>query len=191
MDPAGAIKPAEEISLPLPPPQSAVTLPTPSVMSKKSAWSKGPPISVKTVRVPSPDELQLQLPSARPIPTPDHAHLIPPSSAWTASSTEDDADPRAHVHVPAPAPAAAYPWGMPMSPLQPQPQAQADFPTGPGVLWTPSGWAVQDAAMKWAMMGVEQQLQLQMHGKVPHKAKNGMKNYYRSELFSSAQRIQG
>lgn len=56
-------------------------------------------------------------------------------------------------------PESTYPWGMPMSPL-PLPgyaidPAISNIPGGPGVLWTPSGWAVQDAAMKQALRAAE------------------------------------
>ena len=55
--------------------------------------------------------------------------------------------------------ASTYPWGMPMSPL-PIPGCGQDtlmpmIPGGLGVMWTPTGWAVQDAAMKHALRTAE------------------------------------
>lgn len=63
------------------------------------------------------------------------------------------------VPMPYPYSAPAYPWGMPMSPVNvaaggmydPAPQ----IPGGLGVMWTPTGWAVQDAAMKMALFQAE------------------------------------
>lgn len=54
---------------------------------------------------------------------------------------------------------SAYPWGMPMNPM-PLPGYATDdsilsIPGGPGVMWTPAGWAVQDIAMKNALRGAE------------------------------------
>nr|XP_018264511.1 uncharacterized protein I303_02680 [Kwoniella dejecticola CBS 10117]OBR86669.1 hypothetical protein I303_02680 [Kwoniella dejecticola CBS 10117] len=52
--------------------------------------------------------------------------------------------------------ATTYPWGMPMAPLpgQNDPSVPA-IPGGLGVIWTPAGWAVQDAAMKNALRSAE------------------------------------
>lgn len=75
--------------------------------------------------------------------------------------------------------APTYPWGMPMSPL-PLPgtgHAQTQGPnSGSGVLWTPAGWAVQDAAMKRVLNSVEARSQ----GR-DVKLIQG-KHYYRSKL---------
>ena len=56
--------------------------------------------------------------------------------------------------------APTYPWGMPMSPLS-IPVYGLDTPMMPiipgglGVMWTPTGWAVQDAAMKHSLRTAE------------------------------------
>lgn len=56
--------------------------------------------------------------------------------------------------------APSYPWGMPMSPVNVTVDGTYDtsplqVPGGPGVMWTPTGWAVQDAAMKMALFKAE------------------------------------
>ncbi|OCF78125.1 hypothetical protein I204_00061 [Kwoniella mangroviensis CBS 8886] len=49
-----------------------------------------------------------------------------------------------------------YPWGMPMSPLPGHGDPTVPLiPGGLGVIWTPTGWAVQDAAMKNALRSAE------------------------------------
>ncbi|WWC87679.1 uncharacterized protein L201_002570 [Kwoniella dendrophila CBS 6074] len=49
-----------------------------------------------------------------------------------------------------------YPWGMPMSPLPGYKDPSVPIiPGGLGVIWTPAGWAVQDAAMKNALRSAE------------------------------------
>nr|XP_031863128.1 uncharacterized protein CI109_001607 [Kwoniella shandongensis]KAA5530200.1 hypothetical protein CI109_001607 [Kwoniella shandongensis] len=52
-----------------------------------------------------------------------------------------------------------YPWGMPMSPVAigagMQDSMIPSIPGGLGVMWTPAGWAVQDAAMKNALRAAE------------------------------------
>ncbi|WVQ94468.1 hypothetical protein IAU59_001547 [Kwoniella sp. CBS 9459] len=53
---------------------------------------------------------------------------------------------------------STYPWGMPMSPVfMPgyQDPAIPNIRGGLGVMWTPAGWAVQDAAMKSALRTAE------------------------------------
>ncbi|OCF34640.1 hypothetical protein I316_03682 [Kwoniella heveanensis BCC8398] len=53
---------------------------------------------------------------------------------------------------------STYPWGMPMSPVvMPgyQDPTIPRIPGGLGVMWTPAGWAVQDAAMKSALRTAE------------------------------------
>ncbi|WRT65496.1 uncharacterized protein IL334_002439 [Kwoniella shivajii] len=50
----------------------------------------------------------------------------------------------------------SYPWGMPMSPLPGHQDPSVPLiPGGLGVMWTPAGWAVQDAAMKNALRSAE------------------------------------
>jgi hypothetical protein len=69
-------------------------------------------------------------------------------------------------HQPQPVPAMyahpTYPWGMPMSPIPVpgygeygQGSQMPMIPGGPGVMWTPAGRAVQDAAMKNALRAAE------------------------------------
>lgn len=51
-----------------------------------------------------------------------------------------------------------YPWGMPMSPVSVgayQDPSIPDIEGGLGVIWTPTGWAVQDVAMKHALRSTE------------------------------------
>ncbi|WWC99100.1 hypothetical protein V866_005995 [Kwoniella sp. B9012] len=49
-----------------------------------------------------------------------------------------------------------YPWGMPMSPLPGHGDPTVPLiPGGLGVIWTPTGWAVQDAAMMNALRSAE------------------------------------
>ncbi|WVF66858.1 hypothetical protein IAT40_001601 [Kwoniella sp. CBS 6097] len=53
---------------------------------------------------------------------------------------------------------STYPWGMPMSPVVIpgyQDPVISSIPGGLGVMWTPAGWAVQDAAMKNALRTAE------------------------------------
>lgn len=71
----------------------------------------------------------------------------------------------------------AYPWGMPMSPVSLgayQDSLAPDFEGGLGVIWTPIGWAVQDAAMKQALRGAEVKL------KFENTKRRKPKSYYRS-----------
>jgi len=173
----------------------------------ESAWSKAPPLLVKTAPAPSsttdtsstqasdtpPQEIEI-LP-----PTPSFAHLMPPISAWTNYSNDSDPAgpwdpaqkspeyPTYHQYnygygTPQQQPMAAiYPWGIPMTPM-PMSGYQAPathIPGGPGVLWTPNGWAVQDAAMKKVLGRVEKFSKAPGRGSKP----GGVKGYYRSESF--------
>jgi hypothetical protein len=75
-----------------------------------------------------------------------------------------------------------YPWGIPMNPILPPslkgvPDGFAGIPGGPGVMWTPAGWAVQDAAMKLSLRKAEISTK---HKEV--KVKNP-KSYYKSESW--------
>ena len=76
--------------------------------------------------------------------------------------------------------AMAYPWGMPMSPSSPLDRNDplAGIPGGPGVMWTPAGWAVQDAAMKLSLRAAEMKAK-------NDKARVRGKSYYKSEPHSS------
>lgn len=221
----------EEVYIPTTTITTTVPKPKPGV---KSAWTKGPPasIKIKTVTIPSLDsgssssenqKVEVEL----AFPTPSHAHLMPPISAWTMYSTDSDPagpwDPAVqhneyqyqHQHQ-QPQPQSQsqshtnsaqegkarpealdyqgrgnvgpiYPWGMPMSPTPmpghgPEQQYQLQqYPGGSGVLWTPSGWAVQDAATKRAMAYAEGAAQ----GTYGRKNKSGAKNYYKSEPIPS------
>jgi hypothetical protein len=51
------------------------------------------------------------------------------------------------------------------------------IPGGPGVLWTPNGWAVQDAAMKKVLTRVEKSAKSSGKG---NSKPGGVKGYYRS-----------
>jgi hypothetical protein len=171
----------------------------------ESAWSKGPPLLVKTAPAPSSatdasstedSETPSQEIEILP-PTPSFAHLMPPISAWTNYSNESDPagawDPAqkspeyptyqqydyGYSSPQQQTMGAMYPWGIPMTPM-PMSGYQSStphIPGGPGVLWTPNGWAVQDAAMKKVLGRVER------HSKVPGRGSKpgGVKGYYRSE----------
>ncbi|KIR96488.1 hypothetical protein L804_06323 [Cryptococcus deuterogattii 2001/935-1] len=73
--------------------------------------------------------------------------------------------------------ARAYPWGMPMSPISLgayHDSLASDVEGGLGVIWTPAGWAVQDAAMKHALRSAEVQL------KFENVKRRKPKSYYRT-----------
>ncbi|OXG71032.1 hypothetical protein C348_06909 [Cryptococcus neoformans Gb118] len=72
--------------------------------------------------------------------------------------------------------APAYPWGMPMSPISLgayQNPLIPDIKGGLGVIWTPTGWAVQDAAMKQTLRSPEIKQKFENEKKRP-------KSYYRT-----------
>lgn len=86
----------------------------------------------------------------------DAAH--PEYSGPTAGAPPPDQPLSAPAHMSMWQP-MAYPWGMPMTP-QAGPDSQqpiTHYPGGPGVMWTPAGWAVQDAAMKLALRTAERE----------------------------------
>jgi hypothetical protein len=73
-----------------------------------------------------------------------------------------------------------YPWGMPMSPVDMNtPGQEGHVPTKPapegglGVMWTPAGWAVQDAAMKMALFSAEAKA-------AGHEMPGEARNYWRT-----------
>lgn len=72
-----------------------------------------------------------------------------------------------------------YPWGMPMNPVSYPSHGGASahptLPGGPGVMWTPAGWAVQDAAMKNALRSAE------VKTRYANAKRRHPKNYFRSE----------
>ena len=105
-----------------------------------------------------------------------------------------------------PPPPVMYPWGMPMSPILPpqpvqesqaKPKGQAKdrgrgrnhrrgmstpadllkLPGGLGVMWTPAGWAVQDAAMKLDLRLAE----MKLAGETVEASGKEKKSYYKSE----------
>lgn len=88
------------------------------------------------------------------------------------------------IDYPAPVYAPMYPWGMPMSPA-PLPGYDAVMPVTPGglgVMWTPAGWAIQDAAMKHSQRAAESRT---LHGAA---SKRKPKGYYKSKhLLDAAQ----
>ena len=209
VDSRGELKDAEEVYIP------TTAAPKPVV---RSAWTKGLPasIKVKTVVIPSPDSDSSETQEVElAFPTPSHAHLMPPISAWTMYSTDSDPagpwDPavqhREHdtqnsVQAGQAGKAGKgrpqeldyqglgdvgpmYPWGMPMTPVsaagqEQHQQHQQHYPGGAGVLWTPSGWAVQDIAMKRAMAFAESAAQMHRG----RKNRTAVKNYYKSEPTS-------
>jgi hypothetical protein len=177
--------------------------PAPPPASTVSAWSKGPPTSVKKVTIAE----KLENPRS---PT-SASHLAPPLSAVSLCGTESDPatpwDPAVRarkvaeaaepaslnpeypawpgpssffpVDMPvAPSGAPTYPWGMPMSPVEApglQNNLLKSIPGGPGVMWTPAGWAVQDAAMKNALRSAE------VKTKYANAKRRAPKTYFRSE----------
>ncbi|KAK8861389.1 hypothetical protein IAR55_002208 [Kwoniella newhampshirensis] len=87
---------------------------------------------------------------------------LPSSPACAMARTAHPMDGSAHASAlmqnPMPYNAPTYPWGMPMSPVSPQGYQDPSIPNIPGglgVMWTPAGWAVQDAAMKNALRSTE------------------------------------
>lgn len=74
-----------------------------------------------------------------------------------------------------------YPWGMPMSPVDMNtPGQEGHVPTKPapegglGVMWTPAGWAVQDAAMKMSLFSAEAKA-------AGHEMPGEARNYWRTK----------
>ena len=151
------------------------TVPRPSNIS---AWAKGPLLALKKVVI------------AEPHPSPTN-QLAQPFSATSIYGTESDPatpwDPvvrrRLEGHddqIPTgqnpPWTTPTYPWGMPMSPTTStgQDESLAKIPGGPGVMWTPSGWAVQDAAMKNSLRAAEVKMKDQ------HARTRKGKSYYKS-----------
>lgn len=200
MDVKGEIKPVEIVQSPTP-----IVVVVEAKPGSQSAWSKGPPLVVKTTPASAPSietssteepETPSQEVEILP-PTPSFAHLMPPISAWTNYSNDSDpADqwdtarqksleyptyrPYDYGYHQQPATAMAmYPWGIPMTPPPMRGfQSQAPhIPGGPGVLWTPNGWAVQDAAMKKVLGRVERSSKVSGKGVKP----GGVKGYYRSK----------
>ena len=172
-----------------------------------SAWSKGPPLALQTINesatpTPSSTDENSQEVEILP-PTPSFAHLMPPISAWTNYSTDSDPagpwDPARQKSLEYPSQGyqqydygynqeaqqqqpmapSMYPWGIPMTPMPVRGYASSapQIPGGPGVLWTPNGWAVQDAAMKKVLTRVERSAMSSGKGS---SRPGGVKGYYRS-----------
>jgi hypothetical protein len=192
VDHKGEIKPVE-----------LVQSPVPIAVKPASAWEKGPPVPllVKTDTETTQTEEIIQEVEIEP-PTPSFAHLMPPISAWTNYSNDSDPagpwDParqksleypthqqydHGYMETPSLPEGAVYPWGIPMTPMPMgmgyPTTMESQFPGGPGVLWTPNGWAVQDAAMKKVLGRVEK-------SSSGGKGKpGGVKGYYRSKYLST------
>lgn len=176
------------------------------VIPTVSAWTKGPPLSLKPVRV---------VDSTTPIQSATSSNLDVPMTAFsfntesdlttpwdpalpheTVSSTSisimDHTQQYAHPDTPQdhqqyyeqhmPFMTPTYPWGMPMSPSplngHDRSKTHSTIPGGPGVIWTPAGWAVQDAAMKFALRTAE------MKTLLPDAKNKKPKQYYKSESVS-------
>ena len=176
---------------------------TPAV-PKSSAWSKGPPKSLKKVTIHT--EVPETPTGLRPPPTAfslfgtdsDPATPWDPAVRFQKAKEAETIEPvnpeysssvfEAPPAFPSPGEwglvAPTYPWGMPMSPVFP-PGSQADVPKIPGglgVMWTPAGWAVQDAAMKSSLRFAELKT---THPEIKTK---GKKNFFRSECVERATR---
>lgn len=191
VDPKGEVVDASLV----PPPPVIV-----SAAKAQSVWNRGPPHCAPKTPASKPrvhhitivpaDEVDAGAQEVEmPIPTPSHAHLMPPISAWTVNSTDSDPaapwDPAILARGPRPdtetdvgmAYVPTYPWGVPMHPAVPSYPDQHGLmylPKDHDVLWTPKGWAVQDAGMKRAMSFAE------MNSGKPHRNRRAGKNYYRS-----------
>jgi hypothetical protein len=208
VDVKGELKPVELVKASLP-------IFVEAKAGSESAWSKGPPLVVKTAPASSTSTStetsstgsDLEAPSQEieilP-PTPSFAHLMPPISAWTNYSNDSDPagawDPAQKTEYPIYQQVeyydntqqqqqqqqhqmAMYPWGIPMTPPVGAYGSQTPhIPGGPGVLWTPNGWAVQDAAMKKVLGRVERSSM--GHGR--NVKPGGVKGYYRSESLNSS-----
>lgn len=204
----GELQQAQAVESPTSNIQTQTSEPSTSKVGPGSVWSKGPPAIVKTVVVPLPTsdaEVLIDIPthpqsSSQEVeiqpPTPSFSHLMPPASAWTVYSNDSDPagpwDPAIRRQRSMEIPAvthqvhqhkdmdATYPWGMPMMPVPMMGyEAQApQFPGGAGVLWTPNGWAVQDAAMKRALNVAERAVRSGGKDKIRGR---GNKSNYRSK----------
>ena len=127
-------------------PLSAVSSPEPK---PENAWAKPLPATLKRVTISEPvDRTQLAVPfSAVSLRTESD-----PATPWDPAMRASKLSPVTPPETPFP----SYPWGMPMSPSSfGKDDPLGMIPGGPGVMWTPSGWAVQDAAMKHSLRAVE------------------------------------
>ena len=143
---------------------------------KTSAWAKGPPIALKKVSIVEPSSAPS--PSSHLAPPASAVSMFgtesDPATPWDPAMRrkfEPDLPETSYESLytppsPFPSPpsythgpwgAASYPWGMPMSPISPLDETDplSMIPGGPGVIWTPAGWAVQDAAMKHSLRAAE------------------------------------
>ena len=143
---------------------------------KSSAWVKGPPISLKKVSIVEPSSALS--PSTHLAPPASAVSMFgtesDPATPWDPAlrrNFEADIPETSYESLftpPSPflSPPSSqhglwgpvsYPWGMPMSPVSPLDERDplSMIPGGPGVMWTPAGWAVQDAAMKHSLRAAE------------------------------------
>lgn len=146
---------------------------------KSSAWAKGPPLALKKVSIvePTADPAATRTHLAPPVSAislfgTESDPATPWDPAMRRKFEEEGPDPEYSDSVftpPSPFPSPpvdsrppawqtpSYPWGMPMSPTSPLSDLDpmSNIPGGPGVMWTPAGWAVQDAAMKHSLRAAE------------------------------------
>jgi hypothetical protein len=184
--------------------ESVWTRGPPSVVKTETAADVPTSTPDDESRAPAPVRTETQEVEIEP-PTPSFSHLNVPASAWTVYSTDSDPagpwDPAVRHQLPPvpplpysqhdfdtkhdPSGLGTYPWGMPMMPVPMMGyEVQApQYPGGAGVLWTPNGWAVQDAAMKRALNVVEKAVKLGGKGKAKPR---GVKSNFRSKSFCSS-----
>ena len=166
--------------------------------ARSSVWAKGPPLTLKKVSIvePTNDSTAARTHLAPPVSAVSmFGTESDPATPWDPAmrrkfeeeeNSQDLSDAVFTPPSPFPSPpiyaprgpswqSPAYPWGMPMSPTSPLSDhtALANIPGGPGVMWTPTGWAVQDAAMKHSLRAAE------MKAKDEHAKARG-KSYYKS-----------
>jgi hypothetical protein len=188
--------------------ESAWTKGPPSIVKTEAVADAPTSTPDAESRAPAPVRSETQEVEIEP-PTPSFSHLNVPASAWTVYSTDSDPagpwDPAVRHQLPPvpplpysqhdfdtkhdPTGLGTYPWGMPMMPVPMLGyEVQAlQYPGGAGVLWTPNGWAVQDAAMKRALNVVEKAVKLGGKGKAKPK---GVKSNFRSKsCYSSSIRL--
>ena len=186
VDPSGVL--VKEAINTLPP--LDILLKTPEHGIRKSAWSQGPPASLRRAKGAS------NTPRLAP-PSSTDSHFTSMPTTPHAVSDEGILSPISAISPVTPF--FVYPWGMPVSPVQmppsrkkrakqasrwekgrksQSPEAGVDKGWNEiAVVWSPAGWAVQDAAMRAAMRGLE--------GVWTGKALRKTKSYYRSEPFTS------
>jgi hypothetical protein len=164
-----------------PKPVGATTLFKPKTPAVKSTvWAKGPPLALKQVSIVEPPVVSgtTKTHLAPPVSAVSmFGTESDPATPWDPAMrrkfeveglNQEYSDSIFTPPSPFPSPPVyarppqawqtpAYPWGMPMSPISPlsERDPMANIPGGPGVMWTPTGWAVQDAAMKHSLRAAE------------------------------------